>query len=215
MSSQRNHVISCRVTEKLRLSLWTLWLFELAPVQLFEQLTVTMRSSRWVWWRAWPPKQQLSCEIKGNGEKDFLWFSISFVQNYLCGSPKVAFFNPKPSLASERRRGEEEVEEDTSIPVSNNHSWKTLSISRKYLCAFFQIFLHPHISLSAQKHVTFTMGGNLMGIASKYNGNCLRMKNLELPDCHSATPYILPTSKRFVAKISNFLHFLAFDAKIV
>ena len=25
MSSQRNHVISCRVTEKLRLSLWTLW----------------------------------------------------------------------------------------------------------------------------------------------------------------------------------------------
>ena len=46
-----------------------------------------------------------------------------------------------------------------------------------------------------------------MGIASKYNGNCLRMKNLELPDCHSATPYILPTSNRFVAKISHFLHF--------
>ena len=36
MSSQRNHVISCRVTEKLRLSLWTLWLFELDSVQLFE-----------------------------------------------------------------------------------------------------------------------------------------------------------------------------------
>jgi len=51
-----------------------------------------------------------------------------------------------------------------------------------------------------------------MGIASKYNGNCLRMKNLELPDCHSATPYILPTSNRIVAKISNFLHYLAFDA---
>ena len=127
MSSQRNHVISCRVTEKLRLSLWTLWLFELDSPQLFERLTVTMRSSWWVWWRAWPPKQPLSCEIKGNGEKDFLWFSTSFVQNYFCGSPvakKLPFFNPNPSLASERRRGEEEVEEDTSIPVSNNQSWK-------------------------------------------------------------------------------------------
>ena len=137
---------------------------------------------------------------------------FSFVQNYFCGNPvakKLPILNPNPSLASERRRGEEEVEEDTSIPVSNNQSWKKLflSISRKSLCAFFQIFLHPHISLSAQKHVTFTMGGNLMGIASKYNGNCLRMKNLELPDCHSATPYILPTSNRIVAKISNFLHF--------
>ena len=28
----------------------------------------------------------------------------------------------------------------------------------------------------------------------QFNGNCLPMKDLELPDCHSATPYIPPTS---------------------
>ena len=28
----------------------------------------------------------------------------------------------------------------------------------------------------------------------QFNGNCLQMKNLELPDCHSATPYIPQTS---------------------
>ena len=173
-------------------------------------LTVTMRSSWWVWWRAWPPKQPLSCEIKGNGEKDFLWFSVSFVQNYFCGSAvakKLPFLNPTPALPvreEEAKRRWRTTLRYRSVTISPE---KNLSIPRNSLRAFFQIFLHPHISLSAQKHVTFTMGGNLMGIASKYNGNCLRMKNLELPDCHSATPYILPTSNRIVAKISNFLHF--------
>ena len=143
---------------------------------------------------------------------------FSFVQNYFCGSPdakKLPILNPNPSLASERRRGEEEVEEDTSIPVSNNQSLKnSFHFEKISLCILSNLSPSSYFSLCAEACDLYD-GGNLMGIASKYNGNCLRMKNLELPDCHSATPYILPTSNRFVAKISNFLHFLAFDAKIV
>ena len=94
-------------------------------------LTVTMRSSWWVWWRAWPPKQPLSCEIKGNGEKDFLWFSVSFVQNYFCGSAvakKLPFLNPTPALPVR--------EEEAKRRWRTTLRYRSVTISPEKICPF-------------------------------------------------------------------------------
>ena len=129
MSSQRNHVISCRVTEKLRFG--EFFGFLSWPQLSSLSLTVTMRSSQWVWWRAWPPKQPLSCEIKGNGEKDFLWFSVSFVQNYFCGSAvakKLPFLNPTPALPVR--------EEEAKRRWRRTLRYRSVTISPKKICPF-------------------------------------------------------------------------------
>ena len=61
----------------------------------------------------------------------------------------------------------------------------------------------PNISICAMFLFIFSILIDMYWSAAKacdlpdrrqFNGNCLQMKNLELPDCHSATPYIPQTS---------------------
>ena len=110
----------------------------------------------------------------------------------------------KFSLASERRKPEEEGEDDTSIPVSFfchisfffcHHSVaKNFSYQNSlFVPPAFQTSLYVRLSFSTfisidllRKHVTFLIG--------QFNGNRVPMKNLELADCHSASPYIPPSN---------------------
>ena len=100
--------------------------------------------------------------------------------------PDLPIFCPKPkfSLASERRKPEEEGEDDTSIPVSKT---KNCQHWQKSLCScLFSPSKHLYLCVSSsfpfsyiytdllRKHVTFPIRGNLMGIASKWKiSNCL------------------------------------------
>ena len=150
---------------------WVCELFELDSAQLYERLTVTMRSSRWVWWRAWPPKPPLSCEIKGNGEKDFLWFSTSFVQNYFCGNPvakKLPSLNPNPALpvreeeAKRRWRRTLRYRSVTISPEKNSIHSEKLS-----LCILSNLSPSSYFSLCAEACDLYDEG--------QFNGNCLQI----------------------------------------
>lgn len=55
------------------------------------------------------------------------------------------------------------------------------------ICAFLHLF-HSHI------FILICWKACDLPDQRQFNGNCLQMKNLELPDCHSATPSIPPTS---------------------
>ena len=131
------------------------------------------------------------------------------MQNYFCGSPvakKLPILNPNPALPvreEEAKRKWRRTPRYRSVTISPEKN--SIHSEKLSLCILSNLSPSSFFSLCAEACDLYDGG--------QFNGNCLRMKNLELPDCHSATPYILPTSNRIVAKISNFLHFFGVCCK--
>ena len=171
MSSRRKHVISCRVTEKLRLSLWTLWLFELAPAQLFEPHSDNEVKSVSVVKGMAAQAAAVLRDKRKRWERFFVWFSISFVQNYFCGSAvakKLPFLNPTPALPvreEEAKRRWRTTPRYRSVTISPE---KTLSIPKKIsLCILSNLSPSSYFSLCAEACDLYDGG--------QFNGNCLQI----------------------------------------
>ena len=186
------------------IDIWWFWSGELLDGHGSPDLVIE------VIWRAWwQPKPPLSCEIRGNGEPSCI--STNFIKEL---EKKDANWFPDPhifpllteNLALLVREGNPRRKERTTPryrsvffihisfffchhSVAKNFSYQ----NSLFVPPAFQTSLYVRLSLSTfisidllRKHVTFLIG--------QFNGNRVPMKNLELADCHSASPYIPPSN---------------------
>ena len=168
MSSQRNHVISCRVTEKLRLSLWTLWLFELAPAQLFEPHSDNEVKSVSVVKGMAAQAAAVLRDKRKRWERFFVILGQFCAKLFLRKSKKLPFLNPTPALPvreEEAKRRWRTTPRYRSVTISPE---KILSIPKKIsLCILSNLSPSSYFSLCAEACDLYDGG--------QFNGNCLQI----------------------------------------
>ena len=166
MGSQRNHVISCRVTEKLRLSLWTLWLFELAPAQLFEPHSDNeVKSVSVVKGMA----AQAAAVLRDKRKRWEIVILDQFCAKLFLRKSKSCLFSiPTPALPvreEEAKRRWRTTPRYRSVTISPE---KILSIPKKIsLCILSNLSPSSYFSLCAEACDLYDGG--------QFNGNCLQI----------------------------------------